>query len=480
MWQQSGWKLVLRGGRVDVWRLVRPSRSREKAHTRVTDHTRTYHHLSNPLPSIDFSSQHRARHKSCYALSPILIMAGTPSSSLPPLLPDAPSQSDRDKLTIFVSVVSYRDPETLPTLTSLLTRATHPSRIHVGFVWQYNTTADTRLFLPPPAPTTPFFASDTAPPTAGSIRQLLLSHHEARGPMYARGLAETLYEDETFYMQIDSHMRFTHGWDTQLINTLYHAATHTLGTRIILTGYPADYQPGSDVVVEPEVESEESINIMTATHFGDDGMLRLKGVPLSLHSPPPPADHLTTPQPPQPLPPLIPAYFLAAGFLFSTRALPTLLPTPLTFPGLFFGEELLSTVRAFTHGFHMYHCLRPVVRHCWTRSYRPSWRLDRAEAGEAEAREMEAEAEASRAKVRRVLARQEDGEGLLGGVRSVDEYWQWVGVDWHNKVVSERAQRGGVDAALLDRRKPANANAASMAMNDAVLQRIMAFVHVNR
>ena len=88
----------------------------------------------------------------------LCVMAATslPSSRLP----DAPSQSDRDKLTIFVSVVSYRDPETLPTLTSLLTNATHPDRIHIGLVWQYHTTADVHLFLPPSAPTSPFFLSD--------------------------------------------------------------------------------------------------------------------------------------------------------------------------------------------------------------------------------------------------------------------------------------------------------------------------------
>ena len=247
-------------------------------------------------------------------------------------LPDAPTQSDRDKLTIFVSIVSYRDPETLPTLASLLTNATHPSRLHIGLVWQYHTTADTHLFLPPPAPTSPFFPSDSPPATAGSIRQLLLSHYEARGPMYARALADTLYDNETFYLQIDSHMRFTRAWDTQLINTLYHAATDALDARIILTGYPADYQHGSDAEDEQQSEAEARVNIMTATHFDTDGMLRLKGVPIS-SPPPPPAAHLTTHPPPSPpLPDPIPAYFLAAGFLFSSHALPTLVSTPLTFP----------------------------------------------------------------------------------------------------------------------------------------------------
>ena len=396
-------------------------------------------------------------------------MTTAPPSSL--RLPDAPTQAERDELTIFVSIVSYRDPETLPTLRSLLTAASHPRRIHVGLVWQYHTTADTSLFLPPPGPTSPFPASSPAPPAAGRVAQLLLSHSEARGPMYARALAETLYGGEAFYMQLDSHMRFSRGWDTQLVNTAYHAAGEALDARVVLTGYPADYRPGGEA--EAEAEDDGRVNVMTATHFGDDGMLRLKGVPLTAQ--PTPAAHLTTHPPPQPLPPLLPAHFLAAGFLFSTHALPLLLPTPLTFPGLFFGEELLLSVRAYTAGFRLFHCLRGVARHCWARGYRPSWRADRAEGSAVEAREMEAEAEWSRAKVRRVVGGEGDEERLLGSERRVDEYWEWVGVDWRNKVVSERAQRGGVDEALLDRRKP---ESVAGGLNDALLQRIMAFAQV--
>ena len=424
---------------------------------------------------------------------PNATMTSTPPSFS--RLPDAPSQSDRDALLIFVSIVSYRDPETLPTLRSLLTTASHPSRLRIGLVWQYDTAADTRLFLPPPAPTSPFFPDDAAAAAAmasgAEVRQLLLSSAEARGPMYARSLCETLYRNEQFYLQIDSHMRFTPDWDTQLINTIYHAAgSTTLDARIILTGYPADYQPHTQPDNDDDQLADQPINIMTATHFGGDGMLRLKGVPLSSSfSPPPPHhSHLTTHPPTAPLPPLIPAYFLAAGFLFSSYALPTLVSTPLTFPGLFFGEEILLSVRCFTSGFRMYHCLRPVARHCWSRSYRPSWRVDRAAGGEMEVKEMEREAERSRAKVTQLLTggrgdRGSDVEGLLGCERSVEGYWEWVGVDWQNKVVSERAQRGGLDEALLDRRKGGSGASAGVdaksGLNNDLLQRIMAFAQVN-
>jgi len=40
---------------------------------------------------------------------------------------------------IFVSVVSYRDPEAVHTLEDLFEKAAHPERVFVGVVWQYVT-----------------------------------------------------------------------------------------------------------------------------------------------------------------------------------------------------------------------------------------------------------------------------------------------------------------------------------------------------
>ncbi|RUS22027.1 LOW QUALITY PROTEIN: hypothetical protein BC937DRAFT_90615, partial [Endogone sp. FLAS-F59071] len=52
--------------------------------------------------------------------------------------------------TIFVSIASYRDPETHPTILSLLTSAAHPSRVRVGILYQDDPVIDAQLHPPLP------------------------------------------------------------------------------------------------------------------------------------------------------------------------------------------------------------------------------------------------------------------------------------------------------------------------------------------
>jgi [Skp1-protein]-hydroxyproline N-acetylglucosaminyltransferase len=40
-----------------------------------------------------------------------------------------------------------------------------------------------------------------------------VSYKEAKNAYYARFRMQKLYEDEEYYLQIDSHMRFVKGWD---------------------------------------------------------------------------------------------------------------------------------------------------------------------------------------------------------------------------------------------------------------------------
>jgi hypothetical protein len=52
---------------------------------------------------------------------------------------EGPSAEQPQRPRIFVSVVSYRDPEAVHTLEDLFEKAAHPERVFVGVVWQYVT-----------------------------------------------------------------------------------------------------------------------------------------------------------------------------------------------------------------------------------------------------------------------------------------------------------------------------------------------------
>lgn len=144
-----------------------------------------------------------------------------------PLPPDNPvpmaSASGGD--TIFVAIPSYRDPECRHTVDDLLRKATHPSRIRVGICLQDDDEDDdTRQYL-----------EDNY--SAHQVRFKWVNYRDAAGPCVARFEAQKLWEDEKFYLQIDSHMRFREGWDIFLIDQLEKCSS----AKAILTTYPLGY-----------------------------------------------------------------------------------------------------------------------------------------------------------------------------------------------------------------------------------------------
>ena len=74
------------------------------------------------------------------------------------------------------------------------------------------------------------------------VREVRLDWREATGPCKARSLAQALWEGESYVLQIDSHMRFSVGWDKQLIAWLHRAERASGIGRAVLSAYPPAYQ----------------------------------------------------------------------------------------------------------------------------------------------------------------------------------------------------------------------------------------------
>ena len=103
-------------------------------------------------------------------------------------------------MSIFVQIASYRDPQLVPTIDDMLAKATRPENLIFGICWQYDETE-------------PIDKYDDNP-------QFRISKHhysESEGLGWARHITNTLYEDEYFTLQIDSHHRFVKGWDDILL-----------------------------------------------------------------------------------------------------------------------------------------------------------------------------------------------------------------------------------------------------------------------
>ena len=105
--------------------------------------------------------------------------------------------------TIFISIASYRDPELLPTLRDCLANAKNPDKLRFGICWQHDETE-----------TLGEFADDSR------FKFIKVPYALAKGACWARSLIQSLYNNKTYYLQLDSHHRFTKNWDATLIKML--------------------------------------------------------------------------------------------------------------------------------------------------------------------------------------------------------------------------------------------------------------------
>lgn len=213
---------------------------------------------------------------------------------------------------IFVNIASYRDSECQWTVRDLFEKAAHPDRIFVGVCWQFV-----------PGDDDDCFKIETRPE---QVRTLEFHAKESRGVGWARHHSQSLWRDEEFTLQIDSHMRFVANWDEVLLG-MYDSCP---SERAVLTTYPIPYTPPNDLAPDAIVTIEPKF-------FDTNGILMFK----SRASPPASA-------------PDIPAAssFCAAGLLFAPSAIITDVPYD---PSIYFqGEEITLAVRLWTHDWDIF------------------------------------------------------------------------------------------------------------------------------
>lgn len=133
---------------------------------------------------------------------------------------------------IFVSIASYRDPELIPTVNSLLKCADNPENLRI-VVFEQNDITD--------------------PSIVGKYNQVeVISTHykNAKGPTHARYIIQQKYNNEKYYLQIDSHMRVIPHWDSILIHIL-----ELVPQPAVLTQYPPEYDLNKNTLDTTKIRS---------------------------------------------------------------------------------------------------------------------------------------------------------------------------------------------------------------------------------
>jgi hypothetical protein len=233
---------------------------------------------------------------------------------------------------IFVQIAAFCDPQLYATVHSLFANAQAPDDLHVAIVRQYNP-AD-------PCDELKEFQHDARV----SIDNVLYA--DSRGACWARSRCQQFYRQEPYTLQIDSHMRFASQWDTTLI--IMYAELQTLCRKPLITAYVPAYSPSAD----PEKRGQEPWQMVFDKYTPEGAVIFLPEV----------IPHWQTLRGP------VRARFLSGHFIFTAGRFVEEVPY---MPDLYFiGEEITMSVRAFTHGYDLFHPHQVVAWHEYTREGR--------------------------------------------------------------------------------------------------------------
>ncbi len=301
---------------------------------------------------------------------------------------------------IFISIAAYRDPQLVPTIHDCLRKAIHPERLRFGICWQ-------RAGDEPPLP----FLRDPR------FRILIVDWQDSKGACWARAEIMKLWSGEAWFFQVDSHCRFAEAWD----ETLPRLALQTGAAKPVLSTYASFFIPDE---AEREVLAPFPLQVAFQA-FTPAGLPQLQPSPLRLQN----QLHLA-----------VAARFLAAGFLFAPGCFVEEVPYD---PELYFmGEEIAMTVRAFTHGYDLFHPTQTLVWHDYLRTNARKHWGDHTRENQIPRDWSERDA-ASKQKVQRLLLGETVSSFGLGSARTLSEYEAYAGISFYLQKAQLNTVRGG-------------------------------------
>jgi hypothetical protein len=235
--------------------------------------------------------------------------------------------------TIFIQIASYRDPQLLPTIKDMLQQAKYPENLRIGIAWQRSENDkwdDVDVYL-----------------NDSRFRILDIPYTESQGVCWARNKVQSLYQSEKYTLQLDSHHRFAKDWDETLITMLTELQSSG-SPKPLITAYIPSFDPDND----PAARVKEPWK-MNFDRFIPEGAVFF--LPASFD----PWDDKTKP---------LPARFYSAHFAFTVGEFCHEVQHD---PNYYFhGEEISIAVRAYTHGYDLFHPHKVVCWHEYTRKGR--------------------------------------------------------------------------------------------------------------
>lgn len=235
--------------------------------------------------------------------------------------------------TIFVQIAAYRDNQLVPTLKDMLANAKYPENLRICIAWQH--------------------CKDDAWDNLDEFKDdsrfniLDVDYKESKGVCWARNLVQQQYNGEAYTLQLDSHHRFIKDWDAELLGMI-NQLKEKGHAKPLLTAYIPSFNPEND----PAERHQEPWKMNFDRFIPEGAVFFLPGSIDNWRG-------LTEP---------IPSRFYSAHFCFAPGSFAVEVQHD---PNYYFhGEEISIAVRAFTHGYDLFHPHKVVVWHEYTRKGR--------------------------------------------------------------------------------------------------------------
>lgn len=237
-------------------------------------------------------------------------------------------------MSIFISIASYRDPETIPTILDCYNKAKNKDLLRFGVFLQEEEG----------------FSKKENLSKSINVDFLECDWRDSRGACWIRSaIQKNLFNNEEYYLQIDSHHRFCENWDQILIDSLEKLKKEKQIEKPIIGGYCPGYDPKNDQDLE-----DAPMKITAYPEFSDLGDLMFRPKRILNHKKLQ-SEGIEN----------IKARFLSGHFIFADGNFVKECPYD---PLLYFrGEELSLSARAYTHGYDMFHPTKPIVWHEYLR-----------------------------------------------------------------------------------------------------------------
>lgn len=239
-------------------------------------------------------------------------------------------------MSIFISIASYQDPLLVSTIFSAYTNAHNKD----GLIFSVCDQSDNGI----------------------QVNEIAFSnqiHYEhvdplfSKGPCWARHRAQSFFDNEDFFLQIDSHTQFLPNWDIifteQLEKISSIKADDDYFKNPVLTSYPRsfkvlDFEKG---VFELNTGDKHTqvITYRKDSLFLKGSFSRQIGIPTKCSD-------------------ITHAILMAAGCIFARGSFITEIPYDPNY--YFYGEELSMALRAFTHGYSFFHIPDVPLFHLYT------------------------------------------------------------------------------------------------------------------